>query len=110
MVLERLREFIDSKGITIAAFEKSVGMANASLRKTLASGAGIGTDKLEKILITYPEISAEWLLRGEGSMLKGVALEHDKQLVEVCKTLVEVFEEKDAVISRLTTLIKNMEE
>ena len=49
MVLERLREFIDSKGITIAAFEKSVGMANASLRKTLASGAGIGTDKLEKI-------------------------------------------------------------
>ena len=109
MVLERLREFIDSKGITIAAFEKSVGMANASLRKTLASGAGIGTDKLEKILITYPELSAEWLLRGEGSMLKGESGSYDKRLVEMCKSLVEICEQKESVMGQLASLIKDME-
>ena len=31
----------------------------------------IGSDKLEKILIAYQDLSAEWLLRGTGSMIKG---------------------------------------
>ena len=48
MVLERIKEYIDYKGITIAAFEKSIGMSNASFGKSLKSGKGIGSDKLEK--------------------------------------------------------------
>jgi len=67
MVLERLKEYIDSKGISVAAFEKSVGLANSSFRKALATGKGIGSDKLENILTCYPDISAEWLLRGTGT-------------------------------------------
>lgn len=48
MVLERIKEYIDYKGITISAFEKSIGMSNASFGKSLKSGKGIGSDKLEK--------------------------------------------------------------
>lgn len=70
MILKRLKQYIDSKGISIAAFEQSVGMSNASFGKSLKNNGAIGTDKLEKILSVYSEISPTWLLTGEGEMIK----------------------------------------
>lgn len=70
MILDRIKQFIDSKGIAVSAFEKSIGMSNASFGKSLKSGGAIGTDKLENILKIYPELSPVWLVTGEGSMLR----------------------------------------
>lgn len=70
MILERLKEYIDYRGISVAAFERSIGMANASFGKSLKNKGAIGTDKLEKILSTYSDISPVWLLTGTGDMLK----------------------------------------
>lgn len=67
--LERIKQFIDYKGLNISAFEKSVGMSNASFGKSLKNKGAIGTDKLENILRTYPELSPAWLLTGRGEML-----------------------------------------
>lgn len=69
MILERLKEYIDYRGISVAAFERSIGMANASFGKSLKNKGAIGTDKLEKILSIYPEISPNWLLMGIGEMI-----------------------------------------
>ena len=69
-ILNRLKDFIDYKGLPIAAFEKSIGMSNASFGKQLKKKGAIGTDKLENILNTYPELSPLWLMTGEGDMLK----------------------------------------
>lgn len=69
MILERIKQYIDSKGISVAAFERSIGMANASFGKSLKNRGAIGTDKLENILIIYPDISPMWLLKGIGEML-----------------------------------------
>ena len=69
MILERIKQYIDFKGISIAAFERSIGMANASFGKSLKNQGAIGTDKLEKILMVYPDISPMWLLKGKGEML-----------------------------------------
>ncbi|HSW65217.1 MAG TPA: hypothetical protein VLH56_18195 [Dissulfurispiraceae bacterium] len=73
MILERIKEYIDYKGITIAAFERSMGMSNASFGKSLKTGGSIGSDKLENILIKYPEINSHWLLTGKGEMLRAAA-------------------------------------
>lgn len=72
MVLERIKEYIDYKGITIAAFERSIGMSNASFGKSLKNKGAIGSDKIENILSIYDDLSPDWLLTGKGSMLKGV--------------------------------------
>ena len=52
MILERLKQYIDAKGITIAAFEREAGMSNAAFGKALKNNGAIGTDKLENILST----------------------------------------------------------
>ena len=70
MVLERIKEFIDYKGLSIAAFERSIGMSNASFGKSLKNKGAIGSDKIENILLKYKELSAEWLLTGNGEMIK----------------------------------------
>lgn len=70
MILERLKEYIDSKGISVSAFEKSIGMSNASFGKSLKNKGAIGTDKLENILTVYPDLSPDWLLTGRGDMIK----------------------------------------
>ncbi len=70
MILVRIKEYIDFKGISVAAFERSIGMSNASFSKSLKNNGAIGTDKLENILRVYEDISAEWLVTGKGEMLK----------------------------------------
>lgn len=98
MVLKRLKEYIDSKGISVSAFEKSIGMSNASFGKSLKQGGAIGSDKLEKILIIYSDISPEWLLTGKGEML----IEHHQELYDKPR-----YPERD--ISRFVAEFDNMD-
>ena len=68
-IVERIKEYMDFRQISIAAFEKSIGLSNASFNKTLKTGGAIGTDKLEKILSAYPELNPHWLMTGEEPMV-----------------------------------------
>lgn len=63
---ERIREYLDYKGITKYKFCNDLGFSN----KFLDNSSNMGTDKACKILHHYPEISSDWLLTGNGSMLK----------------------------------------
>lgn len=89
MILERIKEYIDYKGLSVAAFERSIGMANASFGKSLKNKGAIGTDKLEKILSTYPDLSPTWVMSGEGEMLK------TKRTLSLQNTKTEVSEDKN---------------
>jgi phage repressor protein C with HTH and peptisase S24 domain len=63
---ERIREYLDYKGITKYRFCNDLGFSN----KFLDNSSNMGTDKACKILHYYPEINSEWLLTGKGSMIK----------------------------------------
>lgn len=119
MVLNRIKQFIDYKGIAISAFEKSIGMSNASLGKSLKTGGTIGADKLGNILTAYPEINLYWLVTGKGEMLTTESRDeveevraNDKSMPErlldiiegqkkQIETLLEMLKEKDEEINRL---------
>ena len=66
---DRLKKFIDFKGLSINKFSASVQASNSYFNKVLKNNTSIGSDRMEKIIRTYPEISPEWLLTGEGTML-----------------------------------------
>lgn len=67
-VKERIKLFIEFKGITIKKFEEQCGLSNgyiAAMRKSF------GDDKLSNVLKVFPELNREWLLYGEDDMLRG---------------------------------------
>lgn len=93
-VVTRIKDFIDFKGIAISAFEKSIGMSNASFGKSLRNGGAIGSDKLENILNVYPELSVTWLFTGVGEMIQVPSEAHQ-----------EVQNESESTIEKLVAQI-----
>ncbi|ADY51550.1 Peptidase S24/S26A/S26B, conserved region [Pseudopedobacter saltans DSM 12145] len=75
--LERIKQFIDSKGITNQKFEKEVGFSNGAFSSQLKNNRTIGVDKLENILKKYPELNPIWALTGNGDMLNMESLSED---------------------------------
>jgi transcriptional regulator with XRE-family HTH domain len=65
---ERIKAYCKLKKISIRQFEIQSKLSNgyvSSMRK------GLGIEKLENVLNAFPDLSREWLLYGEGDMLKG---------------------------------------
>ncbi len=68
--IERVKELIIYLDISISAFEKATGMSNNSIQTAIKRVSNLKDDTLNTILIKYPEVSAEWLLTGKGSMFR----------------------------------------
>lgn len=66
-IKQRLLEFIKYLNISQGRFEKQVGLSNGYINNL---SKDIGSEKLQRILGTYPELNLDWLLTGEGEMLK----------------------------------------
>ena len=72
IVIQRVNEIIEEFGTNPNAFSKSIGVPGSTFNQQLngktGRGKGVKISVITAILNTYPEISAEWLLRGEGEM------------------------------------------
>ena len=68
-LIDRLKEFIDYKGISLNSFDETIGAGNGYVGKQIKRSASIGSDVLEKIFLAFPELNPTWLLTGNGSML-----------------------------------------
>lgn len=66
-VKQRLIAFINYLGTSKNAFEKECGL---SIRAISNCGKTPNSDTIKKVLLTHPELNPEWLLTGEGEMLK----------------------------------------
>lgn len=65
----RILAFLKEQGILREDFYRSTGLS-ASNFKGAALKSELGGEKIVKILTTYKELSPDWLLTGNGSMLK----------------------------------------
>jgi len=71
MVSERVGQYLEKKGISYYAFENSLGASRGSISKAVKEGKSIGSNVLETIMNTYPDINPNWLLTGQGEMFVG---------------------------------------
>lgn len=66
-IKNRTKKFIEYKGLTVSGFEELCDLSNgyiSSMRK------GYGREKLNNVLNTFPDLNRDWLLYGEGDMIK----------------------------------------
>ena len=68
--IDRLYKYIDSKGYKPTAFEKDIGLSSGYLSVQRKRNADIGETVVNKINDFCQDISIEWLLTGNGEMLK----------------------------------------
>jgi hypothetical protein len=64
--VKRLLEYIDSKGIRPSKFYQETGLSNGYLDKV----KDLGAEKIKSIISIYKDLNPEWLISGEGKMLK----------------------------------------
>ena len=68
-ILERLKSVIAEKSNSASDFSKKIGIAQTTLSNQMKSPRGISVDVVMLTLEHFPDISAEWLLRGKGEMI-----------------------------------------
>jgi len=68
-MIKRLREFIQSKEISVSAFEKKISASDGMIRRAIKNNSDIQSKWIPLISDNYPELNIEWLINGRGSML-----------------------------------------
>ncbi|GAB3990815.1 hypothetical protein GCM10028807_18790 [Spirosoma daeguense] len=67
----RLQELIDALDVSVLEFARKLGEHRGEKVYHILHGRlKPRYDTIEKILIAYPQVNADWLLRGEGLMFK----------------------------------------
>lgn len=66
-IKDRFIEYLKHLGIGQGKFEKNTGIGNGTINNIKD---GISSPKLAKISLTYPDLNIEWLITGNGEMLK----------------------------------------
>ena len=112
-VKDRLFEFIAHLGLSNSAFEKKCGLSNGYIRNFKGN---LGTQKLEDILNTFPQLNKDWLLFGKGSMLISSENQPENPVVEqpedrgMIDKLLFLVESQRKDIETLIQLIKDKDE
>ena len=107
----RIREIILSAGITDSAFAKRIGVTQSVIASMFQRGTEPSAKVLTSLLLTYEDISAEWLLRGKGQMLLSEVtpdpnIEQMKRLVDTITTLQGIITEQTKTNQLLTEELK----
>lgn len=76
---ERFKELIRVKSSSILDFSKRIDIAQTTLNSQLCRTRGISINVIMLTLNAFPDISAEWLLRGVGNMYKNVEASTDSE-------------------------------
>jgi hypothetical protein len=105
-IKERILQYIDSQNIVREEFYKKVSIDGANFRgKNLNSE--FSADKIVRILRIYPNISVEWLLLGEGEMLKSNIKLKENEDEKVSK-LLNIIEKQQDTINNQQEIINNL--
>lgn len=110
---ERIKTLIAQMGLSTRAFALNCGLRQNTLSNQLNGMRELSLSTVLAVLAAYPELSSEWLMRGEGEMFKTVTpdvnAERVMKMVDTITTLQDTINNKDTTISVLNERIKQLE-
>lgn len=107
-MIDRIKEVIAHSGLSDRAFAIKCGLAQNTLNRQLNGVRELSLATVNAILITFEDISSDWLLRGKGEMLisdslrKNENTERLSRLVDTITTLQGTINEQIKTIQLLS--------
>lgn len=115
-IKQRILQYAGTLGISKRDFYIKIGVS----RGTLESKTGITEDIMAKFIATYPEVSYEWLLSGEGEMLRqkktetalssSVIISKDTEISSFLLTFTAMLKDKDRLLAEQAEEIGSLKE
>lgn len=103
-MVNRISKLIESTGLNPTSFAAKIGVQQMTLWGQLNGKRKLSLDTVLAILDTYPDLSAEWLMRGTGDMRKGNEA-HEKRL----DNLIDVISMQQETIKKLNERIQQLQ-
>lgn len=112
-ILSRLKEIIAFSGLSVRAFAMKCGIPQKTLDNQVKGLRGISLETIISVAHTFPEISSEWLLRGDGEMLKSEPIDANAdrviKLVDTITMQQDTISEKTKEIADLKERVRQLE-
>ena len=99
---DRLEEFMKIKGLNDNRLSIETGISNGLIGKARIRGS-LSLDNISKILNTYPELNANWLIIGKGAMY------NNENQLNSNKVIKDDYIQKDYIIEVQKKLIEKLE-
>lgn len=106
-MVDRVKQIIKYYKLSDRAFALKCGLKQNTFSNQLTGMRELSLTTINSILITFEEISAEWLLRGKGEML--LASEQPTDAEDRLNKLVDTITFQQDTIKNLQTKIKELE-
>lgn len=108
---QRLQKILEYSGLSVRGLAIKCGLKQPTLDKHIKGIAEPSAVTLMQILKNYPEISADWLLLGTGSMITPVNKESERVnlLLDTIATLQKSLNAKEDAIVALNERIAQLE-
>lgn len=91
-IIDRIRQYLDFKGISDYRFEKELSLSKGYINKA----KNPTSDVLMKMCGIYTDISPEWLVTGKGEMIKNA--EREQKTIEISESAISETKRKGALI------------
>ena len=102
-MIERVKKIIELKSKSVRSSDL-IGVKQVTLNQQILGDRKLSVDTILAILNSFEDISAEWLLRGEGPMLKS-----DTPNKEETDTLKKFLKQTDALLAIRDERIRKLE-
>lgn len=114
-IIGKMNDFWAQSGKSKAEMSRELGVDAGTFGNILNGNRGVSVGLLSKFLETYLSVSAEWLMRGVGSMFaadghvggENIANNNNSQINagDTINRLVSLLEEKDKQINQLLQIL-----
>ena len=102
---DRILHYAEIKGIKVSELEKNISMSRNYFKNT----SKVSVEAVVNFLSVYREVSPEWLLTGEGEMLRSSSSEESpKEEPSTDSRLLSLIESQQRTIERQASTIENL--
>lgn len=84
-IIERLDEYMRYAGLNDNKVTVQCGLSNSIIGNARKRGKSLNGDNIVKIISSYRDLNARWLLTGEGEMLSSDVVQSDSEIIQFLK-------------------------